>query len=238
MLAATESIDQIARLMERSAGAFGWMSQQLEQAMKGGADGILGAIGVAVAAGDLDVEAGLVIVHTLLSAGGESTTSLIGNAVHMLAVDHELQRRLRDDPSLVTPFIEEVLRLESPFRHHLRHAARDADLCGVTIPAGSTMLLMWGAANRDPAEYDRPSDVVLDRTAPRHHVGFGRGIHLCVGAPLARLEAGVVLTQLLARTEHFELDRDDAPARVRSLMVRRFARLPLVITPSPAGSAL
>ena len=99
---------------------------------------------------------------------------------------------------------------------------------GVPIAAGSTVLLFWGAANRDPAEYDRPDEVVLDRQTPKHHLAFGRGIHFCVGAPLARLEADVVLTQLLAATEHFGLDPDDPPVRVNSLMVRRFDRLPLV----------
>jgi len=113
--------------------------------------------------------------------------------VHLLAIRLELQSRLRDDGSLLTPFIEEVLRLESPFRFHLRHAPHDTELCGVQVPAGSTVLLMWGAANRDPSEFDRPDEVVLELSAPRHHVGFGRGIHLCVGAPLARLEAAVVL---------------------------------------------
>ena len=73
-------------------------------------------------------------------------------------------------------------------------------------------------------------DVVLDRPSPKHHVAFGRGIHFCVGAPLARLEAEIVLTQLLAGTEHFALDRARPPARVDSLMVRRFESLPLLVT--------
>ena len=89
------------------------------------------------------------------------------------------------------------------------------------------MLLLWGAANRDPAEYDRPSEVVLDRTAPKHHLGFGRGIHLCVGAPLARLEAEIVLTQMLERVGQFTHDPAHPPTRVNSLMVRRFERLQL-----------
>ena len=180
--------------------------------------------------GDLDVGEGLVIIHTLLSAGGESTTSLLGNAVHILAVMPELQHQMRNDSALIVPFIEEVLRLESPFRYHLRHVNRTSELCGVTVPAESTMLLLWGAANRDPAEYDRPDDVVLDRKAPRHHLGFGRGVHLCVGAPLARLEAHIILTQLLQRTTHFALDPDSLPERVNSLMVRRFSTLPLIAT--------
>src|SRR5262249_48913538 len=98
------------------------------------------------------------------------------------------------------------------------------------IAEGSTVLLFWGAANRDPAVYERPDDVVLDRAAPRHHLGFGRGIHLCVGAPLARLEAEIVLTRFLERTAHITLDPDDSAERVNSLMVRRFRRLPLVAT--------
>jgi len=171
-------------------------------------------------------------MHTLLSAGGESTTSLLGNAIHMLAKNPERQARLRDQPQLVGPFVEEALRLESPFRYHLRHATRTTEVHGVPVAAGSTLLLFWGAANRDPAEYDRPDDVVLDRPTPKHHLAFGRGIHFCVGAPLARLEAQIVLTQLLARTEHFALDPAHGPARVNSLMVRRFSTLPLVVTAS------
>jgi cytochrome P450 len=232
MLAATESLDEIYALMERSLAAYGWMSEQLERPDERSVEGILGAVSSAIAAGDLDLAAGLTIVHTLLSAGGESTTSLLGNAVHMLATTPELQRRLRDEPALVAPFIEEVLRLESPFRYHLRHVPRTTDLAGVTIPAGATMLLFWGAANRDPAEYERPDEVVLDRPTPRHHLAFGRGIHLCVGAPLARLEAEVILTQFLRRTPNFTLDPARPPQRMRSLMVRRFTRLPLMATPS------
>jgi len=232
MLAATKSLDEIQATMGRSAEIMSWIGDQLQRSVDRGGDGIVGVIGAAVAAGDLEFGAGLVIMHTLLSAGGESTTSLLGNAIHMLALDPELQARLRDQPQLVTPFIEEALRLESPFRYHLRHATRTTEVHGVPIAAGSTVLLFWGAANRDPAEYDRPDDVVLDRPAPKHHLAFGRGIHFCVGAPLARLEAQIVLPQLLARTEHFALDPDHPPARVDSLMVRRFSTLPLVVRAS------
>jgi cytochrome P450 len=232
MLAATEPLDEINASMERTTEVFGWMSDQLERAGDGGADGILAAVGTAVADGELDLVEGLVIMHTLLSAGGESTTSLLGNAIHLLAVRPDLQAQLRAEPALVAPFIEEVLRLESPFRHHLRHAPHTTELFGVEIPAGATMLLLWGAANRDPSEYDRPDDVVLDRPTPRHHLAFGRGIHLCVGAPLARLEAQVVLTHFLQRTTHFALDPDRLPVRVNSLMVRRFSSLPLNATPA------
>ena len=110
----------------------------------------------------------------------------------------------------------------------MRHATQATEVHGVPIAAGSTVLLFWGAANRDPAEYERPDEVMLDRAAPKHHLAFGRGIHFCVGAPLARLEAQIVLTRLLARTEYFTLDPDRPPARVDSLMVRRFSTLPVM----------
>jgi cytochrome P450 len=229
MLAAARPLSDVMAAMERTSEVFMWIAEQLQKAIdEGGGEGILQAIGTAVGRNELDVDAGIVIMHTLLSAAGESTTSLLGNAIHLLAHHRELQDRLRVEPDLVTPFIEEVVRLESPFQYHLRHVARDTELHGVTVPAGATMLLFWGAANRDPAVYDRPDEVVLDRSAPRHHVGFGRGIHLCVGAPLARLEAEVVLRRLLDHTGAFTLDPNDPPVRVSSLMVRRFSSLPLI----------
>jgi hypothetical protein len=83
-------------------------------------------------------------------------------------------------------------------------------------------------ASPAPAEYERPDDVVLDRPVRKHHLAFGRGIHFCVGAPLARLEGQIVLTKLLAGTDHFAFDPDRPPTRVNSLVVRRFGTLPLV----------
>jgi cytochrome P450 len=230
MLAVTEPLETLLAGVDRTEGVVFWIADQLQRAVDGAeSGGLLALIAAAIVDGELDFAEGLVIMTTLLSAGGESTTSLIGNALHRLAVDADLQAQIRAEPALVKPFVEEMLRLESPFRHHLRHARRTTELGGVTIEAGSTLLLLWGAANRDPAEFDRPDDVVLDRPAPRHHLGFGRGIHLCVGAPLARLEAEVVLSRFLEQTRAFTLDPGDPPERVPSWMVRRFRRLPLVV---------
>ena len=229
MLAATEPLEVLLASMATTTDVVSWIGDQLQAALDGKeVEGILAVVASAVRSGELEVDEGIVIMATLLSAGGESTSSLLGNALHILAADPHMQSRLRADHDLVKPFIEEALRLESPVRHHLRHAAVATELSGVPIPAGATMLLLWSAANRDSAEFDRPDEVVLDRPAPRHHLGFGRGIHLCVGAPLARLEAEVILTQVLQRTKHFKLDPDHSPARVNSLMVRRFTSLPLM----------
>lgn len=231
MLAATGPLEHQLAAMETSMDSIGWIVGQVEAAVAGApAEGILAVVAGAVNAGELEVTDAYSVMATLLSAGGESTTSLVGNALHHLATHPDLQSQLRDDPELLTPFIEEMLRLESPFRYHLRHTPNATDLQGVEIPAGAAVLLLWGAANRDPAEYDQPDDVDLHRKASRHHLGFGRGIHLCVGAPLARLEADVILGEVLRRTAHLELDAGDAPVREHSLVVRRFRRLPLRLT--------
>lgn len=102
-------------------------------------------------------------------------------------------------------FLEEVLRLESPFRAHHRHVVADTTLGGVDLPAGAHLLLLWGAANRDPAVFPEADRLRLDRAVRRGHLAFGKGVHFCVGAALARLEAWVALEVLLGATESFEL---------------------------------
>jgi cytochrome P450 len=190
-------------------------------------DDLVGAVARGVTAEVFgNVEAN-VILHTLLSAGGESTTSLLGNAVRILAEHPDLQEHLRQTPEQIPTFVEEALRLESPFRYLMRSVPSDTTLGDVDIPAGATVLLLWGAANRDAAEFERPDEVDLDRQIPRRHVAFGRGIHHCVGAPLARIEARNVLTVLLERTNNITLDPEHPPRWVDSLMVRRHEQLPV-----------
>jgi cytochrome P450 family 144 len=229
MIGVTMTLDELQQLVARSDDIGSWIGQQLA-ADDAPDDVLLGTISRGVAEGALRPEEGVIILHTLLSAGGESTTSLLGNAVRILAERPNLQQQLRDDPELVPTFLEEVLRLEGPFRFMLRSVPADTTLDGVAIPAGATVLLFYSAANRDAEEFDRPDELVLGREVPRHHVAFGRGIHHCVGAPLARLEARVVLTRLLAATSSVTLDPDHPPVRVTSLLVRRHEHLHLVVT--------
>ena len=141
---------------------------------------------------------------TLFSAAGESTASLLGSAAWILTDRPEIQEQLRENPELLGAFIEETLRYESPFRGHYRHVWRDTTLGGVEVPANSHLLLMWGAANRDPAHFEAPNEFRLDRTGAKGHVSFGKGVHFCVGAALARLEARIVLRMLLERTTWIE----------------------------------
>jgi cytochrome P450 len=221
------TLDELEVLLVRSAETNAWITEQLDTYGADSDGEILGTIADGIRDGALSEEDGVTILQNLLGAGGESTTSLLGNSVRLLAERPELQQELRSAPELIPIFIEEALRLESPFRFLMRYTPHDTTLGGVDIPAGSTVLLFWGAANRDAEQFDDPDEVRLDRPAPRHHLAFGRGIHHCVGAPLARLEARVVLTTLLARTGRFRLDGDRLPRWFDSLQVRRHEYLPI-----------
>jgi cytochrome P450 len=221
------TLEELQVLMMRSAETNAWITEQLDTYGAESDGEILGTIARGIQDGALSEEDGVIILQNLLGAGGESTTSLLGNSVRLLAEQPELQRQLRSAPDLVPTFIEEALRLESPFRFLMRHTPHDCILGGIDIAAGSTVLLFWGAANRDAEQFDEPDEVRLDRPAPRHHLAFGRGIHHCVGAPLARLEARVVLTTLLQRTGSFRLGSDRLPRWFDSLQVRRHEYLPI-----------
>jgi cytochrome P450 len=227
MLGSTLSYDELVESMTRTADIAQWLSDQLSAAMADPARDLLGAVAQGLSTNALTTNEAVVILHTLLSAGGESTTSLLGNAVRILADNPALQDQLRQMPESIPMFVEEALRLEPPFRYHMRFVPHDTELGGVDIPAGATVLLLWGSANRDPEMFDQPESIDLNRQVPRRHVAFGRGIHHCVGAPLARVEAANVLRVLLARTRRIGLDPARPPKWANSLMVRRHEALPL-----------
>jgi cytochrome P450 len=229
LLGSRLSLQQLQQLMARSGDIQAWIADQLATAANEPGEDILTSIGRGVTTGALSAHEGVIIMQTLLGAGGESTTSLLGNAVRLMADHPDLQQRLRQHPELIPNFAEEALRLESPFRYLMRSVPKNTTLGDISIPAGATVLLFWGAANRDPTEFKHADEIQLDR--PRRHVAFGRGIHTCVGAPLARLEARIVLTVLLEHTSNITLDPDQPPRWVDSLQVRRHERLPVQLVP-------
>jgi len=193
---------------------------------------LIGVCATAVHSGDLDEMEAIGILGLILSAGGESTTSLLGTGARLLAEQPRLQERLRQQPELIGAFVEEACRIEPPFRGHYRRVVTDTTLGGVELPAGSRLVLVWPAANRDAEGHDKPDEIDVDRPNPRQHLGFGWGIHLCIGAPLARLEARVTFEQLLARTSSFSVEASpEALSHHRSLMVRRLIDLPLTLEP-------
>ena len=227
LLAGFHTRETMNAISQENAGSSRFLYTKLAEASNDPGDDLVGVCAKAVANGDLSRGEAIGTLTVLLGAGGESTASLIGNAVRMLADDPGLQEQIRADHSLIDNFIEEAVRLESPFRGHYRQVKRDCELGGVSLKAGTTAFLLWSSANRDPAEHDRPDEVVLDRRIARSHLAFGRGIHHCVGAPLARLETTCSLTRLLEETSWFSLAPDDPPQWEKSMFVRRHDRLPL-----------
>jgi cytochrome P450 len=141
----------------------------------------------------------------LLIAGNETTSHLIANLLLTLAGDPRLYERLRADRSLVPAAIEESLRHDSPVQLIMRTATSDTEIDGVTVPAGTRVFTGLGAANRDEAAYPNADEFDVDRDGTVSHVAFGIGPHLCIGAPLARMEARLAINAILDRIETLEL---------------------------------
>lgn len=221
------SADELAASMTAITELTGYIVDHLGQAIADPQDDLIGELARACRDGRLSEFTAQLILVSLFSAGGESTASLLGTAVSLLAGDPELQGQLRDNPELLAAFIEETLRLEPPFRAHYRHVLRDTELCGVELPADSRVLLLWGAANRDPEHFQAPNEFRMDRPNSKGHLSFGRGIHFCLGAPLARLEATTVLSLMLERTTWFETV--DIGPWLPSVLARRHMYLDLAV---------
>jgi len=203
----------------------GYITDQFQQAAANPQDNLLGDLATACASGELADLTALAMMIILFTAGGESTASLIGSAAWVLATNPDIQQQVRDQPGLLGAFLEEVLRYEPPFRGHYRHVVNDTTLSGVDLQAGSRLLLLWGAANRDPSHFDDPNQFRLDRPGGKGHITFGKGAHFCVGAALARLEAQIVLGGLLERTS--KIEAAEIGRWLPSLLVRRLERLEL-----------
>ena len=186
----------------------------------------------AVKEGRLARAAALVIATTLFSAGGESTAALLGSLARTLSLRPDLASALRRDPALIPRFVEEVLRLESPFNFHYRLVRRPCGLAGFSLDPGDRLLLLWASANRDPARFEDPDRLRLDRRHPKNHLAFGRGTHFCIGARIARLEGRVLCEELLAATRSLAPARSARPVWANSIMVRRLERLPLEADPA------
>jgi cytochrome P450 len=203
----------------------GYLTERFTEASANPGENLLGDLAAYCAAERVSRDAAAFMLIQLVGAGGESTASLIGSAVWILSRHPDLAERLRRDPAMITPFLEEVLRFESPFRGHYRHVLADAELAGVALPADSHLLLLWGAANRDAEVFGDPNEFRLDRPNIKNHLAFGKGGHFCLGAALARLEARIVISALLC-TGNTVSPAGDAEWQP-SLLVRRLRQLPL-----------
>ncbi len=152
------------------------------------------------------------LIEQVLAGGNDSTANAMTNAVLRLIEQPELQEQLHADPALIRKFIEEVLRLDAPVQGLFREPKRDMEIAGVKIPKGSVVVLKWGAANRDPAQFADPDTLDIQRANAARHMTFGFGAHTCVGNQLARAELRISLMQLLARVKNIRLSRGSAGA--------------------------
>jgi cytochrome P450 len=160
-------------------------------------------------------------------AGAETVTKLIGNAAVLFADNPSEWQKVLDDPSRIPAAVEEILRYHPPAQYVGRYTLKDITLHGVTIPARSAVLLMNGSASRDERAYDEPDRFDIDREQGQN-IGFGYGVHSCLGAALARMESRIAIEQLRLRMPRYEIDRDGLK-RVNMTNVAGYSHVPVTV---------
>ena len=200
---ATNALDDVNREFDA------YFSEQLDKLRAAPQDNLLSALihaqgedGSRLSQSDL-----LVICRVLLVAGNETTTGLIVNVARAFTAFPAVLGQLKEHPELIPSMIEETLRYYPPFPATFRRATRDVELHGVAIPKDDRVLVLIASANHDERAFDRAEEFVIDRD-PNRHLGFGQGIHYCLGAPLARLETQIVLETLLPRIKSMRIEGD------------------------------
>ncbi|HEY4460672.1 MAG TPA: cytochrome P450 [Pseudonocardiaceae bacterium] len=193
----------VARGKPGIAAASEWLTAQCGRDALS-ADGFGAQVWAAADRGDITDEQAPLIVRALLSAGVDTTVNGLAALLYAFACHPDQWARLRDRPSLARTAFDEAVRWESPVQTFFRTATRDTEICGTTIPDGRKILMFLGAANRDPRRWNNPDAFDLSRD-PSGHVGFGMGIHQCVGQHVARLESEALLGALAARVETIEI---------------------------------
>lgn len=168
------------------------------------------------------------LIELVLFAGSETTSSLIANGLLTLSTHRNELELLKSNPDLMGNAVEEILRYDSPVQMVMRYASADTNIDGTAVPSGAAVLVMLGAANRDPAQFHQPERFDV-RRRPNEHVAFGDGIHTCLGAKLARLQGKIAIAALIERFPEFRLREPDAPLRYKgSLLSRALSSLPIV----------
>lgn len=167
----------------------------------------------------------LLALGSIWLAGVDTTNALISNMINAFAQHPEQWDALRADRSLVAAAVEETLRWDTPIRMFLRRTAAEVDLQGVTIPADADVVALFPAANRDPATFTDPDTFDITTGRSTRHLAFGASVHLCLGAPVARLEAVELLSHLAEHVARFE--PGGPPVRTTSRVIRSFAQLPI-----------
>jgi cytochrome P450 len=185
-------------------------------------------------AGELPLDYLIVEATTLLFGGLVTTQHMLTNTVFLLLSFPEQLRRVLDDPTLIRPMLDESLRLETPFHLTEMICTADTEIAGVPIPEGAAVYKLWGSGNRDESMFAEPEDFQIGRSGvAKHHLGFGRGSHRCLGAPLALLEGTIAIRALLARLPNLRFAPDKNDWRhVHTTGFRALERLHLRFDPS------
>lgn len=214
--------------IEGATRLYGYFTDVIATRRETPSEDLVGAL-VAAQEGDRSLSPSEVLgfCFLLLIAGNETTTKLLGNAIYWLSMFPDQRTRVLADPALVPAAVEETLRYDTSTQALARELTADVELHGVTLPAGRKGLLLFGSANRDERRWADPDRFDLDRN-PAGHLAFGHGIHHCLGAPLARLEARVALDVILPKLGDYTVDAG-AAERVHSGNVRGFSYLPVEI---------
>lgn len=206
-----------------------YYSQMIADFRKHPADNLTSALLEAELDGDrLADQEVLAFLFLMVIAGNETTTKLLGNAVYWAHRNRDELASVFADHSRIPLWVEETLRYDTPSQILARTVARDYPLHGTTIPANSVVLLLPGSGNRDERAFDDPDTFRIGRDMRSQSLSFGSGVHFCLGAHLARMEARVALEALLTRISDYEVD-ETAAVRVHSSNVRGFAQLPITV---------
>ncbi len=208
------------------ADLFGYFSELIERRRVEPGDDTISHL-VAAGAGETDVPLMRVLgfAFTMIAGGNDTTAGLLGGAAELLTADREQRRRLQDDVASIPDAVDELLRLTSPVQGLARTCTTDVFVDGTTIPAGRKVMLLYGAANRDPREFGPDADRLDVARRPRQILTFSFGAHFCLGAAAARLQGRIVLEELLARCPDFAVDAARGTFAPGSF-VRRYESLP------------
>jgi cytochrome P450 len=217
-----------------------YYADMVEQRRRTPSDDLTSALTTAENEGDRLADQEIIaFLFLMVVAGNETTTKLLGNALFHLAGRPDQQTEVfaapEDSQGLLESWIEETLRYDNSSQMLARHVVADVELHGRTVPAGSKLLVLLGSANRDEDVFTDPAayDIHRSKDELSRSLSFGTGRHFCLGAHLARLEARVVLTELVRRVDQYEVHGDRA-SRVHSTSVRGFAHLPVTFTKRPS----
>jgi len=208
-IVSASSAGAVAEATGAVAAMMGYFAELVERRrVEPGDDTVSHLVAAGVGDDDRGVLSILAYVFAVVTGGNDTTTGMLGGSVQLLETDRDQRRLLLDDPVLVGDAVEELLRLTSPVQGLARTTTRDVELHGTTIPAGRKVLLLYGAANRDPRRYGADADELDVRRRPTQILTFSQGSHHCLGAAAARLQARVALEELLAHCPDFTVDLD------------------------------